>query len=104
MTYSIKIIESYGLYLVSFDEWSYDEYSSFLVVARTEEEAAMLTPESWMNQHIGIRMGYDFPEVSSVKVHLYRDRCGQKKSIKFIGDASPDLEWGDVPIASFNAG
>jgi hypothetical protein len=102
--YLIDIKPPYSLYLVSFDQYAYDEYDSFLVVAYTEDEAAMLTPEEYMNKHIGIGLGYDLPEVSSVKVHLYRDLCGQGKRVTRIGEASSNLEWGDVPISSFNAG
>jgi hypothetical protein len=93
-----------SLYLVSFEEFSYDEYDSFIVVACTEEEAARLTPDERMNRHIGIKMGYYFPEVDPGHIKFYRDACGRGRSIRRIGDAWVDLEWGDVPIASFNAG
>jgi hypothetical protein len=93
-----------SLYLVEFDDYGYDEYDSFVVVACSEEEADKLTPDKGMNYHIGSGMGYNCPAYNAELIRLYRDSCGRGKSIRRIGDAWVELEWGDVPIASFNAG
>jgi hypothetical protein len=90
-----------GLYFVSFANWCYEQYSAFVVVACSAEEADMLTPDRDMNRHIGIGLGYDLPEVNPAILGLYRDECGTGKSIRRIGDAWVELEWGDVLIASF---
>lgn len=93
-----------SLYLVSFEHWGYDEYDSFVVVACSEEEADQLTPDERMNRYRGTAyMGYNYPVVDT-DIRYYRDQCGTGKSIRRIGDAWVELEWGDVPIASFNAG
>jgi hypothetical protein len=93
-----------SLYLVSFDDWGYDEFDAFLVVAYSEEEADMLTPDQDMNYHIGTGMGYDCPKPDPEIIRLYRDSCGTGRSIRRIGDAWAELEWGDVPISSYNPG
>lgn len=93
-----------GLYLVSFDHWGYDEYDSFIVAAFSEEEADQLTPDRSKNYSIGTRLGYECPRFDTEIVRLYRCSCGRGKSIRRIGDAWGELGWGDVPIASFNAG
>jgi hypothetical protein len=92
------------LYLVSFSDWDYDEYDSFVVVAYTAEEADQLTPDAQVNYYRGTLMGYSCSEVEPRHVKFYRDACGRGKSINGIGDAWSDLNWGDVPIASFNPG
>jgi hypothetical protein len=91
-----------SLYLVSFEHWGYEEYGSFVVVACSEVEASQLTPDPTKNYSIGIELGYDCPEPNPELVKLYRDSCGTGKSIRRIGDAWLDLEWGAVPIASFH--
>jgi hypothetical protein len=93
-----------SLYLVSFAEWWYDVYDAFLVVAYSAEEADMLTPDQDMNYHIGIGLGYDCPKPDEHAVSEYYDICGEEKSIQRLGDPCIDLEWGQVPIASFRAG
>jgi hypothetical protein len=93
-----------SLYLVSFDDWGYDEFDSFLVVACSEEEANMLTPDQDMNYHIGLGLGYDCPKPDEQAVAEYYDCCGDGKSIRRLGDPCVDLEWGEVPISSFRAG
>jgi hypothetical protein len=107
MDYLSNKINTYpvpSLYLVSFDDWGYDEFDAFLVVAYSEEEAGMLTPDRDMNYHIGIGLGYDCPKPDPEIIRLYLDSCGTGKSVRRIGDPCIDLEWGNVPIASFNAG
>jgi hypothetical protein len=94
-----------SLYLVAFDDWGYDQYDAFLVVACSEEEADMLTPQSDVNYSIGISLGYDCPKPDDEIVEDYRDyHCGEGKSIRRIGEALEDIEWGEVPVASYNAG
>jgi hypothetical protein len=93
-----------SLYVVSFDDWGYDQYDSFLVVACSEEEADKLTPDQDMNYHIGIGLGYDCPKPDQQAVEEYRSACGEGKSIRRLGDSCVDLEWGQVPISSFRAG
>lgn len=92
-----------NLYLVSFSDYSYDEYDSFLVVAATEEEAAQLVPDAQQNREYGRMLRAEGTELL-VWPPKYSYLGRGKKSVTLIGQATSDLEWGDVPIASFNAG
>jgi hypothetical protein len=93
-----------SLYLVSFKDWGMDEYDAFIVAAYAEEEAEELTPQQDKNHEIGIKLGYDCPQPNHGLPVFYRDRCGFCKYIQRIGDASEEIGWGDVVLASFNAG
>jgi hypothetical protein len=93
-----------SLYLVSFRDWSMDEYDAFIVAAFTEEEAEELTPQQDKNHEIGTRLGYDCPQHNFGLPVLYYDRCGRGKSIQRVGAASEAIGWGEVVLASFNAG
>jgi hypothetical protein len=93
---------SLSLYLISFEHWGYEEYSAFVVAACSQEEADKLTPDTTKNYSIGIGLGYECPEPNPELVRLYRDSCGTGKSIRRIGNAWPELGWGDVPIYSFS--
>jgi hypothetical protein len=103
MTTSSPINEqpTLNLYLVSFAEFTCAQYDSFVVAAYTEEEAAMLTPNFKMNKYLGTGMGYDYP-VTDTYVRYYIDKCGQGQSVTWIGEARGNIEWGSVPISSFN--
>jgi hypothetical protein len=94
-----------SLYLVSFEDWGYEQYDSFIVAACSESEAYQLTPQSDVNYSIGLSLGYDCPKPDDEIVEDYRDyHCGEGKSIRRIGEALEDIEWGEVPVASYNAG
>jgi hypothetical protein len=90
-----------SMYLVSFDEADYDEYNAFVVVAYTEEEADLLTPNKEVNYQIGQSLGYDCPEPDYESVRWYRDSCGTGKSIERIEEAGDDLKWGYIPYSSY---
>lgn len=93
-----------GLYYVEYYEYDYDEYDSFVVVACSQEEANMLTPYRDINHHIGKGLGYNCPEPDHEIIRLYRNVQDRGRSVRRIGDAWAELEWGDVLISSFNAG
>jgi hypothetical protein len=99
-----KASPALSLYLVSFDDWDYEEYDSFIVVAYSAEEADHLTPDAQINYYRGTLMGYSCSEVEPRHTKFYRDRCGRGKHIRRMGDASEEFAWGDVPIASYNPG
>jgi hypothetical protein len=93
-----------SLYLVSFEDWSMDQYDAFIVAAFTEEEAEELTPQQDKNHEIGIRLGHKCPQPNYGLPVFYYDRCGRGRHIRRIGDASDGTGWGEVLLASFNAG
>jgi hypothetical protein len=94
-----------SLYVVSFEDWGYDQYDSFIVAACSESEAWQLTPESDFNYSIGLSLGYDCPKPDKELVEDYRTYyCGEGKSIRRVGEALEDVEWGEVLVSSFNAG
>jgi hypothetical protein len=93
-----------GLYFVSYFEYDYDEYDSFVVVANSQAEANMLTPYKDINHNIGKGLGYNCPAIDPEILRLYRNVCERGRSVRRIGDAWAELEWGDVLISSFNAG
>jgi hypothetical protein len=95
--YFLETVKSYKLYLVSFPEASYEECESFLVVASTPDEVEHLTPNMGMNRHYGLKLGYRFGD----KKMLEYGPCKGRREVTLLGDASPELEWGDVPIASY---
>lgn len=91
------------LYLVSYADFDYDEYDSFVVVAHSEQEASFLTTNKTMNLYIGTKMGYE-SSVTHEDVSHYRHKCCRGQYVMCLGDAREGLNWGDVPIASYNAG
>jgi hypothetical protein len=90
-----------NLYLVSFDQVDYDEYSYFVVVAYSEDEARQLTPNEDVNYSRGRRLGYDCPEPDYESVRWYRDYCGQGKVVELLEEAGADLPWGYVPYSCY---
>jgi hypothetical protein len=90
-----------NLYLISFAKFTYDQYDSFIVAAYSEKEAALLTPNEKMNKYLGTAMGYEYP-VTDTHVRYYINKCGEGQSVTWIGEARGNIEWGAVPIASFN--
>jgi hypothetical protein len=91
-----------SLYMVSYYDVGYGEYTAFVGVAYSEEEAAMLTPSQDVNYQIGLSLGHKCPEPDSESVRNYRDTFGHSKSIQRLDEANPDFDWGDVPLHSFN--
>jgi hypothetical protein len=96
-----KASPTLSLYLVSFENWEYGEHNCFVVVAYNEKEASQLTPDAQINNCIGTLVSYHFTESEPESVEEYRNEPGTGKSIKRMGDASEEFQWGDVPISSF---
>lgn len=92
-----------SLYLVSYADFEDDEYDSFVVVAYSEQEASLLTTDQKMNLYLGTGMGYE-SSVTYEDISYYRHKCGRGQYIMYLGEAREGLKWGDVPIASYNAG
>ena len=72
-----------NIYLINrTDTWGYDEYDSWMVIAKNEEDAKLISPSP-----------YDTGN--------YKDCC----TVKLIGKCTNNLyNNGDVVISSFNAG
>jgi len=82
------------LYLISQDvNDDYDTYDSAVVVAENEERAKEIHPNSDDADDEG-----NFSDF-----HTWAKNISQVK-VKYIGEASKDLEAGSVVIYSFNAG
>lgn len=80
------------LYLLYWDGWDYDQYSNAVVVAKSEEDARKVHPHG--------PDGWDAKSIYSTWCKKPEDVT----TVTYVGEASSDLNEGDVVCASFHAG
>ena len=87
------------LYLVTrTDNWSYDEYDSFVVAAENEENALLFHPNGKKIERLS---EYDDNENSAYH-YTYGWTSKENLKIEYIGESNSSEE--KVILASFNAG
>lgn len=85
-----------NLYLLSVDEYTYDEYDSFVVVAKSEEDAKNYLPTRGLKRDDKLD-----PLAYMYDLENWKDVL--KVKVEFIGIAPTTTKEGRIIISSFNA-
>ncbi len=103
-----------NLYFISQNQnTGYDTYDSAVVVAKNEEEAKLIYPSVWREQHWSEEKQAWLDEEDELdlklgrEIYIYNDYSWTNPKdvkVELIGKAVPGLKAGDVICSSFNAG